>query len=153
MHRFNFVGTWFILDLERADFKMTHITHRVSCAIIIADIDRTWCRSINYQMDLEQGWKNEPLKELYPTQAHITNSTKWMEMLQNVLRMIHNANDVPLAAVIRKRIIPLPDTEGMAFGLQHSKYVSHDEEMIERAPILNRKKYDQKPFPRCQVGE
>ena len=76
MHRSNFVNTWFILNLERAAFKMTHITHRVSCAIIIADIDRTWCRSMNDQMDLEQGWKNDPLNKLYPAQAHITNSTK-----------------------------------------------------------------------------
>ena len=95
IHRSNFVGTQFILDLERDAFKMTHITHRFSCAIIIADTDRTWCRSMNEQMDLEQGWNNEPLKELYPTQAHITNSTKWMEMLQNVLRMIRDANGIP----------------------------------------------------------
>ena len=98
MHWSNFFSTQFILELERAAFKMTHITHRVSRAIIIADIDRTWCRSMNDQMDLEQGWKNEPLKELYPTQDHITNSTKWMEMLQNVLRMIRDAND----CVVRK---------------------------------------------------
>ena len=97
---------------------------------------------MNDQMDLDQNWKNETLKELYPTQAHITNFTKWMEMLLNVLRMIRDANGVPLAAVIRKRLIPLPDNEDMAFGLQHSKYLSHDDEMIERAPILDRKKYD-----------
>ena len=66
-----------------------------------------------------------------------------MEMLQNVLHMIRDANGIPLTTVIRKRLIPLPDTEDMAFGLQHSKYVSHDEEMIERAPVLGRKKYDQ----------
>ena len=143
MYRSNFVSTRFILDLERATFKMTHITHCVSHAIIIADIERTWCRSMNDQMDLEKGWKNKPLTELYPTQSHITNSTKRMEMLQNVLRMIRNSNGVPLAAVICKRLIPLPDTEDIAFGLQHSKYVSHDEEMIERAPILDRKTYDQ----------
>ena len=75
---------------------------------------------MNDQIDLEQGWKNKPLKELYPTQAHITNSTKWMEMLQNVLRMIRDANGAPLAAAIFKRLISLPDTEDMAFGLQHS---------------------------------
>ena len=80
-----------------------------------------------------------PLKDLYPTQAHITNSTKWMEMLQNVLRMIRDANGVPLAAVIRKRLIPLPDSVDINFGLQHSEYVSYDEEMIDRAPILDRK--------------
>ena len=57
--------------------------------------------------------------------------------------MIRDANGVPLAAVIRKRLIPLPDTEDIAFGLQHSKNVPHDEEMIERAPILDRKNYDQ----------
>ena len=116
----DFVSTRFILDLKRVAFKMTHITHCVSRAIIIADIDRTWCRSMNDQIDLEQGWKNEPLKDLYPTQAHITNYTKWMEMLQNFLRMICDANGIPLAAVIRKRLIPLPDSEDIAFGLQHS---------------------------------
>ena len=63
-------------------------------------------------------------------------------MLLNVLRMIRDANGVPLAAVIRKRLIPLPDNEDMAFGLQHSKYISHDDEMIKRAPILDRKEYD-----------
>ena len=58
-------------------------------------------------------------------------------MLVNVLRMIRNVNSVPLAAVIRKRLIPLPDNEDMAFGLRHSKYISHDDEMIELALILD----------------
>ena len=65
---------------------MTHITHRVSRAIITANIDRKWCRSMNDQFDLEQGWKNEPLKDLYPTQAHLTNSTKWMYCKDVALR-------------------------------------------------------------------
>ena len=53
-----------------------------------------------------------------------------MEMLQNVLCMIRDANGVPLAAVIRKRIVPRPDSDGITFGLQHSEYASHDDEMI-----------------------
>ena len=76
---------------------------------------------MNDQMTLEEGWKNEPLKELYPTQAHINHPTKWLKMLGNVLRMIRDVNGVPLAAVIRKRLIPPPDNEDMAFGLRHSK--------------------------------
>ena len=60
-------------------------------------------------------------------------------MLHNVLHLIRNANGVPLAAVISMRLIPLPDSEDIAFGLQHSEYISHDEDMIERAPILDRK--------------
>ena len=99
----------FVLDLERAAFKMTHLKHRVSRTIIIADIDRTWCRSMNDQMALEEGWNKYPLKELYPTQAHTSNPTKWLEMLLNVLRMIRDINGVPLVAVIRKRLIPPPD--------------------------------------------
>ena len=95
---------------------------------------------MNDQMALEEGWNNEPLKELYPTQYHKNNSTKWIEMLLNVLRMIRDANGAPLAAVIRKRLIPLSDNEDMAFGLQCSKYLSHDDEMIERAPILDLEK-------------
>ena len=97
---------------------------------------------MNEKFDLERGWKNDPLKDLYPTQAHLTNSTNWMEMLQNVLYMIRDANDVPFVAVIRKRIIPRPDGDDIAFGFQHSEYVSHEDEIIERAPILNRKTYD-----------
>ena len=97
---------------------------------------------MNDQYYLEKGWKNDPLKDRYYTQAHLTNSTKWMEMLQNFLRMIRDANGVLLAAVILKCIIPRPDSDDIAFGLQHSEYVSHDNEMIKRAPILDRKTYD-----------
>ena len=102
LHRSNFMSTRFILDLERAALKMTHLKHRVSRTIIIADIDRTWCRSMNDQMALEEGWNNETLKELYPTQAHTNHPIKWLEMLVNVLRTIRNVNGAPLAAVIRK---------------------------------------------------
>ena len=76
LHCSNFMSTRFILDLKRDAFKMTHIKHRVSCTITTADIDRTWCRTMNDQMALEEGWNNEPLKELYPTQAHINHPTK-----------------------------------------------------------------------------
>ena len=74
---------------------------------------------MNDEMALEEGWNNDPLKELYPNQAHTSNPTKWLDMLLNVLRMIRNENGAPLAAVIRKRLIPLPDNEDMAFGLRH----------------------------------
>ena len=50
--RSNFMSTRFVLDLKRAAFKMTHLKHRVSRIIIIADIDRKWCRSMNDQMAL-----------------------------------------------------------------------------------------------------
>ena len=66
-----------------------------------------------------------------------------MEMLQNVLRMIRDSNGVPLAAVIRKRIVPRPDSDDIAFGLQYSEYASHDDEMIERAPIINHETFEQ----------
>ena len=79
--RSDIVSTWFILDLEEAAFQMTHIKNRISRVINPTDINKAWCHSMNDQFDLEQGWKNEPLKDLYPTQAHLTNSTKWMEML------------------------------------------------------------------------
>ena len=98
---------------------MTHIKKRISRVINPYDIDKKWCRSMNDQIELEKGWNNEPLKDLYLTQALLKNSTKWMEMLQNVLRMIRDANGVPLAAVIRKRIVPQPDSDDIAFGLQY----------------------------------
>ena len=66
-----------------------------------------------------------------------------MEMLQNVLRMIRDANGVPLAAAIRKRIVPRPDSGDISFGLQYSEYASHDDEMIECALIINYETFDQ----------
>ena len=56
--------------------------------------------------------------------------------------MISDTYGVPLAVVIRKRIIPQPDSDDIAFGLQHSEYVSHDNYIIDSAPILDRKTYD-----------
>ena len=63
-------------------------------------------------------------------------------MLQNVVLMICDANGVTLAAVICKRIVPRPDSDDIASGLQYSEYASHDDEMIERAPILDCETFD-----------
>ena len=63
-------------------------------------------------------------------------------MLQNVFIIIRDTNGFPLAAVICKRIVPQPDSDDIAFGLQYSEYASHDDEMIERAPILDRETFD-----------
>ena len=63
------VSTRSILDLEKASFKMTHIKNRISRNMDPADIDKKWCRSMNDQIELEQGCNNDPLKDLYPAQA------------------------------------------------------------------------------------
>ena len=55
-------STHFILDLEKAVFKMIHINNCISRVINPADIDKKWCHSMNDQSELEQGWNNEPLK-------------------------------------------------------------------------------------------
>ena len=44
------VSTRFILDLQKAAFKMTHIKNRVSRVIEPADINKEWCRSMNDQI-------------------------------------------------------------------------------------------------------
>ena len=46
------VSTYFILDLEKAAFNMTHIKNRVSHVIEPADINKKWCRSMNDQIEL-----------------------------------------------------------------------------------------------------
>ena len=95
------------------------------------------------QMALEQSWDNEPASELYPTSALLkSNQTKWVETLKNLLSMIHDPKGVPLAAVIRKELIPIPITSDPAFGEKYSEYASHDDKMIARATILDRDTYD-----------
>ena len=63
-------------------------------------------------------------------------------MLRNVLRMIRDSTGFPLTAVIPNRIVPQPDSDDIAFGLQYSEYASHDNEMIERAPIIYHETFD-----------
>ena len=65
-----------------------------------------------------------------------------MEVLQNVLHVILDDNGVPLTAVICKRFVPRPDSGDISFGLQYSEYTLHDDEMIERAPIINHETFD-----------
>jgi len=65
-----------------------------------------------------------------------------MEMIKNVLRMICGANYVPLVAVSRKHIIPRSSLQDIGFGERYSEYASIDDEMIERAPIIDRDRYD-----------
>ena len=95
------------------------------------------------QMALEQSWDNEPASELYPTPALLkSNQTKWVETLKNLLTMIRDPKGVPLAAVIRKELIPPHDASDPAFGIKYSEYASHDNKMIARAPILDRDTYN-----------
>ena len=74
MPRSDIVSTRFILDLKKAAFKMTHIKNRIFRVIKPADINKTWCRSMNDQFYFEQGWKNEPLKggKLYQVDGDVT---------------------------------------------------------------------------------
>ena len=41
------VSTSFILDLEKAVFKMTHIKNRISRVINPSNIDKKWCCYMN----------------------------------------------------------------------------------------------------------
>jgi len=111
------VSTRFILDLEKAAFKLTHLEKRVSRPIEPADINRKSCRSMIEQMALEDGWDNKPDSELYPIPALLkSNQIKWVETLKNLLTMIHDPMDVPLAAVIFKHPIPRNSVNDPAFG-------------------------------------
>ena len=95
------------------------------------------------QMALEESWDNEPASELYPTPALIkSNQTKWVETLKNLLTMIRDPNGVPHAAVICKHLIQSHVVANPAFGKKCSDYASYDDEMIERAPILDRDTYN-----------
>ena len=49
------VSTRFILDLKKASLKMTHIKNHVSRVIENYDINKKWGRSMNDQIELEQG--------------------------------------------------------------------------------------------------
>ena len=58
------ISTRFILNLKKAAFKMTHIKNCISRVIDPADINKKWCRSMSDQIEMEQGWNNEPLNDL-----------------------------------------------------------------------------------------
>ena len=137
------VSTRFIIDPEKAAFKLTHLEKRVFRPIESADITQKWCRSMIEQMELEDSWDNEPDSELYPTLAMLKlNQTKWVDTLKNLLTMIRDTKGVPLAVVTRKHMIPHSSADDPAYGERYSGYASFDDEMIERAPIFDHDTYD-----------
>ena len=71
-----------------------------------------------------------------------SNQTKWVETLKNLLTMIRDPKGVPFAAIISKHLIPPHVVVDPASGEKCSDYVSYDDEMIERAPTLDRDTYD-----------
>ena len=52
---------------------MTYINNLISRVIDPADINKKWCRSMNYQVELEQGWNNEPRLRCNTNQVCIRN--------------------------------------------------------------------------------
>ncbi|MBM3917828.1 MAG: hypothetical protein FJ349_09525 [Sphingomonadales bacterium] len=68
-----------------------------------------------------------------------TSAAKAFNQMRQILTNMRGVSKVPLAYVIRTRILP-PDSGGqtpnLPYGYVDSPYASHEDEMIQRAPIL-----------------
>ncbi len=103
----------------------------------IKDIDRTALDSIKDQKILEDDYdssKDIPIKELHLDES---SAPACFEKIKTILASIRGASGVPLAYVVRARLVPEDQYADPGWGEEDSDYTTIDDELIARAPILD----------------
>jgi hypothetical protein len=92
---------------------------------------------------VEKDWaKTHRDPELTPVTLDNMSATKAFNQMRQILTNMRGVSKVPLAYIICKRILQpdMGDRNGPGYNLPYgsigSPYVSHEDEMIQRAPIL-----------------
>ena len=121
--------------LKLAAFGGRHMT-RVDREFEAATITEDWCSDWQEQLTLEMNWDNNVPAEEYPKSDMAKNPARLFEALETLLGRIRGVDDIPLTQVVRADVQPPPADEDPACGEDESRYLTHDDEIIARAPIL-----------------
>ncbi len=95
------------------------------------------------QKALEQDWmKQNPKHKLEPMQLDTQRAAQAFDQATTILRRIQGVTGVPLAYVVRHRIIPDFDDKDLLMVYRNSRFTTYDEEMEARAPIIDMEEYN-----------
>jgi hypothetical protein len=95
------------------------------------------------QKALEMDWtKQNPEHKLEPMQLDAQQAAQAFDQATTILRRIRGVTGVPLAYVVRHRIIPDFEDKDRPMVYRDSRFTTHDKEMEARAPIIDVEEYD-----------
>jgi hypothetical protein len=114
---------------------------RVDRGLDTLKISEQWCQGWAHQIDLEKNWDNNVSSGDYPKADLAKQPAKLFEALETLLGRMRGVTRIPLLRVVRKDIQGPDMLNGDSYsnipcGESGSTYLTIDEEMIARAPIL-----------------
>jgi hypothetical protein len=109
---------------------------RVTRKLDPKEIDEDWCLKWQNQIDLEKNWDSTVLPDEYPKAELAKKPGKFFEDLENLLGRMRCVTGVPLLRVVRDELLPGDEDCDSPCGTSDSDYLTIDDEMIDRAPII-----------------
>jgi hypothetical protein len=110
---------------------------RISRSLEPEDITEDWCESWCNQIDLEKNWDNEVATDDYPKCDNASKKPgKFFEDLETLLGRMRGVTGIPLLRVVRQPLIPEDADDDPRTGTPDSEYLTLDDEMTARAPII-----------------
>ena len=88
------------------------------------------------QVDLEKNRDNKVSADEYPKAESAKTTAKMFEALETLFGRMRGVSGIPLLYVVRLQVEPPDEDEDPTVGEADSPYLTHDDEMIARAPIL-----------------
>jgi hypothetical protein len=99
--------------------------------------------NLKEQKALEQDWtKQNPEHKLEPMQLDTQRAAQAFDQATTILRRIRGVTGVPLAYVVRHRIIPDFDNKDLPMVYRDTRFTTYDKEMEAWAPIIDMEEYD-----------
>ena len=93
--------------------------------------------TLKEQKQLEDGWLSNNKEPEYTAMTLDLNlAPKTFERAKTILTCVWGVTSMPLVYVVRHHHIPDLEEDNPAFGEVDTKYLSHDQEMIARCPIM-----------------
>ena len=99
-------------------------------------ITEEWCTSWQDQVDLEKNWEDKVSPDEYPKAESAKSPAKMFEALETLFGRMRGVTGIPLLYVVRKDLEPPDEDRDPTVGESDSPYLTHDDEMIARAPII-----------------
>ena len=126
--------------LKQAAWGARHM-QRVDRGLDTLKISAQWCQGWAHQIDLEKNWDNDVTSNDYPKADLVKQPVKLFEALETLPGRMRGVTGIPLLRVVHEDIQGTDMLNGDSYnnipcGEPGSTYLTIDEEMIARAPIL-----------------
>ena len=129
------------LAIQRLKLAVFYMKHQVRCQRVgnLMITDNEDLDTLKQQYLLEKNWKvTNPDTDLKPMALEDNRAPIAFELAKTILRGRRGTTGIPLAYVVRHEIAPEDALYDPWWGHEDSTYLTIDQELIARAPILKK---------------